>query len=162
MITLIKSEEYFKQLRETKKDSVLYISNTDKNNLSLYELHSLFRNNLYKYYFFEYTPYMDFFANYNVKSMVEIYLLIENSCYIPITLSVKSNIIMEKSEKNFLKDFCILRKKVMNILIENKNAFYFKSLMKDMQFVFFSRDIKTAYDLLEMLKEKYNFIIIDT
>lgn len=151
---LIKSEEYFNQLRIEKKDSVLYIPNSEKNNLTLYELESLFRNNLYKYYFFEHTPYLDFFADYKLKEAVEIYILIENSCYIPLILRMKSVIIMEKSDGK-KTELTLLRKKVVEMLEQNKSNPLFKSIVKDIQFVFFSRDMKVAGDLFAMLIEKY-------
>lgn len=155
MIYLIKNEEYFHQLRSEHKEAFLHISSVDKSNLSLYELNSLFENQLYTYYFFEYTPYLDFFANYHFQEDINIYILIANSCYIPLILRMKSHIIME-NVLDSKEELIQLRSKVLNILKQNGSHPLFKSMVKDFQFVFFNMDNKSAGDLLSMLVEKYD------
>lgn len=163
MITLIKDKDYFNELKDNQEGQVLFISNNEKNNISSGDLSNLLKNSIYNSYFLEYTPHLDFLSRYKDDND-KIYLLVENISLIPVTLKIKSKIIMEKEKKIDIYEKTSLDENILRCLILEiiKTQMYnnmFKKITYDLGEIFFARDSKSALEAFQIICNKYEIKI---
>lgn len=177
MIFLIKDMDYFQELLN-KSTNVFHLTN--KNVISIKNLYDIIENNLYKNIFLDMPIHLNFFKDINLNKFphVNVHIFISNLNYIPVSLLIKSKIIMEKKDyyckyyseiekflnnKNYIihipqeLQLGVLRAYLINIMEKIKNKDFLKNFLNEINNIFFYNDRKTQFQILYILNEEMKF-----